>query len=1759
MTLNRVMMMSLKRMTTVLFNLALLALFCGQGAHAADRSFTRRFNANANGDIKLIGNTSMTCQDGTTGGGITCAAAQAGGLANNNDFTMRDVDIDSDSTTFNSSSADLNLSSGSNILWAGLYWGGQSSNSSRSQVLLSTPGSFGYELVTSSQTDIDSTATPRYSSFADVTAQVRAAGNGTYTVANIQSYPNNSNTFAGWSLVVVYGNYSLPLKNLAVFDGYQVVDSTHPVNINVNGFLTPLSGTVNTTLGAVTYEGDLNLTGDVYNLNGVAMSDATHAVNNFFNSSISDVGSYITTKNPNYRNQLGFDIAKLDVSGKLANGATSALFSTSTNSDQYYPAVLTFATDLYVPIITPNLVKTITKVNNNGVATLMPGDTIRFTVTMKNTGIDTATNLVLSDNIPAYTTYLPGSLKITSGSNSGVKSDVSGDDQAEYSATPTPHVAFRLGSGADTVQGGMLPYTSSTTLTFDATINSDIPAGTLITNTAQISYSGQTIATTYAGASSAATAAVVVPPTITKSFATNPVPVGGPSLMSIVVANPASNSALVTGVSFSDSYPAGLVNASGGTISCTGGSSGSLTGGVAGGNSIGMTGGSIAAGGSCTISVSVTSATPAVYTNTTGMLTSTNGGTGGTASATLSVGRPTITKAFSPATINAGGTSTVTFTLTNLGTQPLTGVAFSDPLAAMLVAGAPAVTNTCGGTVTANAGAGVISLASGVLAVGASCTITVNVTSSTVGSNPNQASGVTSTQEPVAGAPSNVAVLNVVGAPVASVAFSPSSVVTSGNGGSSRLSITVTNPNTATPLTGVAFTSTYAANLVNTTSSATLPPPNASISCTSGSSGTRAGGASGAASPIGLSGATLAAGGSCTVSVNVSSASAANYTVSTGAIASSNGSGGSASHVLNVTSLVPPTVSKAFTSPTITSGNPTTMTITLNGGNTITGVSFTDTYPAGLINHSTPAATTTCPGGVVTAEPGGTSLTLSGASMTGANCTVTVQVTSNSQGSYFNTLPAGTVTTANAGVSSTAASATLTVNSGTITTKFFATNPIVTNGVSRLNISVANPNTSDLTSVSFTDIYPSGMINTPSASPSVSCTGTSSATLTGGASGSNSIGITNGTIKPNEKCVVSVNVTVPTQGGYLNSTGPVNSNLGAGMTAVTTLTVMGAPVVAKQFSPAVTEMGAATPTRLSITFTNNNEFDITGVAFTDSYPSGMINAVAPAFDTTCGGTLSSTAGSLTLANGTVPANGSCTVSANVATTTTGSFVNSTGVVTTSNAGTAPAVTATLRVGAGITGFVYNDVNHNASMDGAETGTGIPQMYVKIATRSGVLCTNPALSAAMVDLTSGAYSILGVGAGDYCLILDDNSTLSDVSPTYPSGWLGSEFSTGVRPVTVSTAGLAPQNFGLYYGNSVTGKVFSDIGAGGGIANDGKLNGTEAGLPAVTIRLTNGSGDVVYDATTTDSSGNFMLHIPGSIVYGTTLKIVETNSSGFVSTGAEVGTCGIYDRAADSASLTFQSGTTYSGLFFADVPENRFLTDNTISALPGSVVFHPHSFTAGSAGSVSFATAAVASPTVPGWGEVLYRDTNCNGRFDSGEQQITSPLTLVANEQLCIMLKEFVPASAPMNSSNLVTLTATFDYTNASPALSRQYTRTDNTLVGTPTSAGLALTKAVDQTTALPGSNLIYTITYANNSSGPLNNIVIHDSVPAYTINPVACCVNPDGACLGTVPTSFPPAITACAATINGEAITWTHTGALAPGASGKVKFRVTVQP
>jgi uncharacterized repeat protein (TIGR01451 family) len=467
-------------------------------------------------------------------------------------------------------------------------------------------------------------------------------------------------------------------------------------------------------------------------------------------------------------------------------------------------------------------------------------------------------------------------------------------------------------------------------------------------------------------------------------------------------------------------------------------------------------------------------------------------------------------------------------------------------------------------------------------------------------------------------------------------------------------------------------------------------------------------------------------------------------------------------------------------------------------------------------------------------------------------------------------------------------------------------------------------------------------------------------------------------------------------------------------------------------------------------------------------------------------------------------------------------------------------------GVPVSGYVYSDANHNLQKDAGEGGVTL-SLFAKLVPAANP--AGPAIQAVSVDASTGLYQFSSVSPGEYIIVIDDNNTLADIAPAVLSAWVGTEMPQLSRQnVMLASTELQNLNFGLFNGNTISGRVFVDNGLGsGGIANNGVQDGGEAGLGAVSVKLTDNAGALVHDSAKTDASGNYLLWVPAALT-GSALKVSETNASGFLSTGASAVAGAVYDRASDGYSLVYALGSNYSGLNFGDVPVNTLLGNQQQSALPGAAVFYPHVFTAGTAGVVSFGVSSAS-----GWPVVLLRDSNCNGVIDSGELPISALISVVANEKFCVILRESIPGGAPTNAQDSISLQASFVYTNANPALSTSLVNKDLTTVGTPASAGLVLSKILDNPSPLPGATIVYTITYTNNSSVALGNIVINDSVLAYTSFLSAGC----GA-------SLPASLTACNATTQPAvgspgAIAWTLGGNLQPGASGQVTFSVRVNP
>ncbi|HEV2722265.1 MAG TPA: Ig-like domain-containing protein, partial [Thermoanaerobaculia bacterium] len=258
--------------------------------------------------------------------------------------------------------------------------------------------------------------------------------------------------------------------------------------------------------------------------------------------------------------------------------------------------------------------------------------------------------------------------------------------------------------------------------------------------------------------------------------------------------------------------------------------------------------------------------------------------------------------------------------------------------------------------------------------------------------------------------------------PTIAKSFNPNSVQI---GQRSTLTFTINNP-AASAVSAVAFTDNFPANLF------VANPNNLVGSCGSGTITATAGSGS-----VSLSGGTIAAGGSCSFSVDVivlhqSSFSAVGYVNTASNVTASSGTGNSATDTLTANGGTF-AVSKGFSPSSINTGSVSALTFTITSSqpnstspfiDQVADLVFQDVLPAGLV-VATPNGLnlgTCAPASpVVTAAPGSNTITLgnqplnAGGGNTGGitltnsgggfdTCSFSVNVTAAAAGAYLNTV-----------------------------------------------------------------------------------------------------------------------------------------------------------------------------------------------------------------------------------------------------------------------------------------------------------------------------------------------------------------------------------------------------------------------------------------------------------------------------------------------------------------------------------------------------------------------------------------------------------------------------------------------------------------------------------------------------------------------------------------------------------------------------------
>ena len=893
----------------------------------------------------------------------------------------------------------------------------------------------------------------------------------------------------------------------------------------------------------------------------------------------------------------------------------------------------------------------------------------------------------------------------------------------------------------------------------------------------------------------------------------------------------------------------------------------------------------------------------------------------------------TIAKAVASSTVFQGGTATVTVTLTNNNFVDLNSVSLlDDPVFGATTANevtlaSPAnPSTTCGGTpaYTAVAGSRSFQVTGLTVPQRASCTVSFQVRGLVPGSYTNTIpttnvsgtatiNGTPATLNPNAPATAGLTVNSVLSV---TKSFSPAAVAASG--GTSRVTVRVENLG-AQSLTNVQVVDPLPAGVQLAAS------PNPSTSCAGSTSFTTVAGASTAT----MRGATIAGGTSCLFQFDVVTTGGASASVNTIPANNVTADGGvfnasSASATLSKLGAATVNVTKSFSPDTLSApGQVSRLQVTLDNSLgaavALSNLGLIDSLPSGMVVASVPSPSTTCTGGSVAAQPSGTTVALSGASMAaGSTCVFESNVTLVGAGTYNNVISPSQVSNAQGITNSGEFRANLQTQAALGVAKRFSPTAVTPGTASRLTITLINTQALQINLLGVTDTFPTGLVAATPSAASTTCTNgvvavsSDRVTLSAGS-------LPAATLGSSTSCEVSVNVVAAAAGSYLNTipiggaTGTDGNGASTSNTAPAsaTLNVRAVAPVTKSFASANVRVGASD--RLTISISNAaNAVALTNAELQDNLPANVTVAQTPnASSTNCGSgavvTAPAGATSVRLTAATIPAGGTCSFAVDVLSNTPGTYTNTipdSALITAEGVTNPSPATATfstyepptvgkefspVQIASGGTSklrIVLGNINSSAlTMSAAMTDT-LP---------TGLTLGTPAIDTTTTDAlprcssisgTTGATTITVASGGSIpaggCVVLANvtGTVLGQFTNTIPAGALqtngGNNQSPAVASLSISTR------------NSIAGKVYIDAN------NNGSPGTAEAAIANQTItleRLGNTGAVAETWSAFTNSLGNYaFLDLPDA---GTgSYRVTQTSGqpTGTLSGITSVGTLG-----------------------------------------------------------------------------------------------------------------------------------------------------------------------------------------------------------------------------------------------------------------------------
>ncbi|WP_290866491.1 hypothetical protein, partial [Flavobacterium sp.] len=294
------------------------------------------------------------------------------------------------------------------------------------KISLKGPGETSYTSITANANDIyypSGTDDDIYSAYAEVTDYVKSHGVGAYFAADmalLEGNPGGTGYSGGWGMIVIYENSKMKYRDVTIFDGYAYVQAsnTSGFTLPVSGFNTVQSGAVEMKLGLMASEGDVNFTGDYFQIQKVSdasymnLNHSGNSATNFFNSSIIVGGA----RNPSLQNNTGVDFSMFTIpnvgNSVIANNQTSVNFKFGTDGDTYSIFAIAMAVDAYVPVAEAVIAtQTLNGATVYGsITSVNPGDEIGAKINIYNKGTEAVNNAKFIIPIPYTLDFVAGSL-----------------------------------------------------------------------------------------------------------------------------------------------------------------------------------------------------------------------------------------------------------------------------------------------------------------------------------------------------------------------------------------------------------------------------------------------------------------------------------------------------------------------------------------------------------------------------------------------------------------------------------------------------------------------------------------------------------------------------------------------------------------------------------------------------------------------------------------------------------------------------------------------------------------------------------------------------------------------------------------------------------------------------------------------------------------------------------------------------------------------------------------------------------------------------------------------------------------------------------------------------------------------------------------------------------------------------------------------------------------------------------------------------